>query len=265
MYLIFVDESGYQEDWSQDSAIRQQPFHVVSAVAVPSDNLHEVYTAIRSGVAQLNLPKTDAQALGKGQEIKASQVDRGEGFWGKNQVLRDKVREIYLSLDQHKVTYFAVCIDKKTHKERYSSPENPSNLALRYLLERLQWFLREKDQNGYVIIDQNKRQEPTQRSFLGWLLQFGSGGKALSRLYGTLYEWKLEMSNIVEIHFGDSKYSLGLQIADFVARHVYSWRKKGKDPDYPGWRFIEPRLYGYPEYEGRGYKEFPSGTQVAPW
>ncbi|MFN3384173.1 MAG: DUF3800 domain-containing protein, partial [Archaeoglobaceae archaeon] len=171
---------------------------------------------------------------------------------GKNQV-RDEVRRIYLSHEQ--VTYFAVCIDKESHKKKYKNPENPYNLALQFLLERLQWFLDERSEIGFVLLDLNKRIETTQRNLFGRILCLGSSGIAKS--YGVVYEWKLEITNVVEVHFGDSKYSLGLQIADFVARHVYSWRKRNKDPKYPGWSFIEPRLYKYPEYQGRGYKEFP--------
>lgn len=255
MYLIFVDECGYHRDWSSDKAIREQPFHVVSAVAIPSHALPNIYTNIRSRIAQLNLPETEADALGRGQEIKAGSVDRGEGFWGKNQNLRDAVREIYLNLPG--VTYFVVCVDKRAHRNQYSRPEDPATLSLRFLLERLQGFCKDNNQAGYVLIDLNKRQEAEQRGFLSSLLRWGSGGIAVSKFYGYMYEWKLEISNIVEVHFGDSKHSLGLQIADFVARHAYSWRKKNKDPNYPGWSYIEPRLYKYPKHQGWGYKEFP--------
>lgn len=251
MYLIFVDECGYQPNWSSEKAVREQPFHVVSAVAIPSHALPNIYTNIRSRIAQLNLPETEADALGRGQEIKAGSVDRGEGFWGKNQNLRDAVREIYLNLPG--VTYFVVCINKKELRKQALGP----TLSLRFLLERLQGFCQENNQTGYILIDLNKRQEAEQRDFFSRILRRGSGGIAVNKFYGVIYEWRLEMSNIVEIHFGDSKHSLGLQIADFVARHAYSWRKKDKDPNYPGWSYIEPRLYRYPKHQGWGYKEFP--------
>lgn len=235
--------------------MRDQPFHVVSAVAIPSDALPNIYTNIRSRIAQLKLPETQADALGRGEEIKADQVDKGDGFWGKNQGLRDAVREIYLNLTE--VTYFLVCVDKRAHKIQYFQPKDPATLSLQFLLERLQSFCQENNQTGYILIDLNKRLEAEQRNLLSRLLRWGSGGIALSRFYGEIYEWRLEMSNIVEIQFGDSKHSLGLQIADFVARHAYSWRKKNQDPNYPGWSYIEPRLYKYPKHQGRGYKEFP--------
>ena len=255
MYLIFVDECGYRADWADEDAIREQPVYVVSAVAVPSESAAQLYEAIRDGVAQLELPETNAQALGRGEEIRANAVDRGDGFLGKNPSLRDRVRQIYL--DQQATTYFVVCIDKARHRDKYPSPRDPAHLGLQLLLERIQGFLDETQQSGFVLIDANKRLEPELRERSSQLLREGSWGIAVSKFYGMPYEWHLGMSNILEIHFGDSKCSLGLQIADFVARHTYSWWKSGKDCGYPGWSYIEPRLWKYPNYQGRGYKEFP--------
>ncbi len=255
MHLIFVDECGYQADWTAEDAIRGQPVYVVSAVAVPSESTAQLYEAIRDGVAQLGLPETNAQALGRGEEIRANAVDRGDGFWGKNPSLRDRVRQIYL--DQQATTYFVVCVDKARHRDKYPSPRDPSHLGLQFLLERIQGFLNETRRSGFVLIDANKRLEPELRELSSQLLREGSWGLAMSRFYGMLYEWRLDMSSILEIHFGDSKHSLGLQIADFVARHTYSWWKSGKDENYAGWNYIKPKLWRYPNHDGRGYKEFP--------
>lgn len=263
MYLIFVDECGYVKNWDSDDNIRKQPFYILSAVAIPTTKIHIVYTKIRQSIKELDLPNTNADQLGRGEEIKASSVDRGDGFWKNNPELRDRVRKAYL--DQQDASYFLVCIDKEHHKARYTSPytppEDPYRWASRLLFERLQGFLREKDAQGFVLIDANKREEPEQREFVAHLLKEHSSGIAFSRLYGVFYEWRLEFTNILEVHFGDSKHSLGLQIADFVARIAYSWRKEGKPPNYPGWELILPRLYKYPNHKGWGYKEFPDPIQ----
>jgi len=254
MYVIYVDECGYQAKWPDEKAMKEQPVYVVSAVAVDAGNVELVYKRIRDGIAQLELPEIDARSLGKGQEIKARAVDKGDGFWSKRSDLRAKVRELYLN--QAAVTYFVVCIDKVRHYEKYQDPENPANLGLQYLLERIQGFLKEHEEQGLIIIDATPRIEP-QREFLRELLLEGSWGIAISRFYGIPYEWRLEMENIIEIHFGNSLDSLGIQIADFVARHTYSWWKSGKRQDYPGWNYILPKLWKYPNHEGWGYKEFP--------
>jgi len=260
MYLIFVDECGYVKNWDSDNNIREQPFYILSAVTIPTTKIHIVYTQTRQSIKELRLSHTDADRLGRGEEIKASSVDRGEDFWKRNPELRDRVRKSYL--DHQDAVYFLVCIDKQQHKARYHSPEDPTGLASRFLFERLQGFLREQDAQGFVLIDANKREEEEQREFVARLLTEHSGGIAFSRLYGAFYEWRLEFTNILEVHFGDSKHSLGLQIADFVARIAYSWRKEGKPSNYPGWELILPRLYKYPNHEGWGYKEFPQKDSI---
>lgn len=256
MYCVFVDECGYQKNWDRPDKIEEQPVYVVAAAAISSESLAERYSSIRNAVASLNLPGKDPSNLGRGEEIKAASVDRGVGFWHENPRLRDSVRKIYLDLED--VTYFVVIVDKKLHKQRYgNNAQDPSQLALKFLLERIQGFLNENQEQGMVFIDGNKREEAEQRGFLGNLLKRGSGGIAIGKYVATIYEWRLDLRDILEIHLGDSKHSLGLQIADFVARHAYSWWKNGKNSSYPGWKFTEPRLYRYPNHLGWGLKVFP--------
>lgn len=243
MYLIFLDESGES---------KSEPYFVLVAVAIHASDIYDIYSAIRSGINNLNLPNIKAKMLGKGKEIKAKYVDEGEGYWRTNISARLEVLRIYLEND--KVTYFIVCIDVERHKRKYKRPKDPRALAFRYLLERLQGFLQERNQLGLVLHDRYVHEEEKLPD-INSLLNVGSEG--IAKWYGKIYQWKLKIDNIVEIHIGGSEYSLGLQIADFVARYSYSWRKKGKDSNYPGWSYIEKHLYKYPEYEGWGYKEFP--------
>jgi|GEM_PF-1117712 len=259
MYMVYVDECGYQPKWDEGTAMQDQPVHVMAAVALASENVEPVYTAIRDGISQLRLQDLDQnitpEALGRGQEIKARIIDRGDGFWSNHQELRHDVRKIYL--DHSYATYFVVLIDKRRHHSQYSNPSDPAYIGLQYLLERLQGFLKAHEQHGFILIDANKQLEDQQRRFLSELLVDGSRGTSYSKVYGDYYDWYIKFNKVIEIHFGDSKYSIGLQIADFVARHAYSWWKEGKRADYPGWNFIEPRLWKYPHYHGWGYKEFP--------
>lgn len=256
MFLVFIDECGYQKNWKDAKNMQQQPVHVTAAVAVDSKDVSHIYTSIRGKISNLQLPHTNASLIGKGEEIKASAVDRGEGLWGKLSQLRDKVRQSYLD-HSGKVTYFVVCIDKVRHKARYPSPIDPADFALKLLFERIQGFLNDHQRQGIVLIDANKREEAAQRSLIARFLRLGSAGFGISKFYGALYQWRLQMANILEVHFGNSKYSIGLQVADFVARHIYSWWKSGKSPRYPGWNYIEQNLWKYPNHNGWGFKEFP--------
>lgn len=80
-----------------------------------------------------------------------------------------------------------------------------------------------------------------------------------SKAYGGFVQKHQTFSRILEFHFGQSQNSVGLQIADFFARVTYSWRKKDKDEQYPGWWHIKQTLYRNNDgkLEGFGYKEFP--------
>jgi hypothetical protein len=255
MYLIFVDELGYTPGWPDlnPKILKEQPLYVVSGVAIKENSIKSVYDSIINKLKQLNITGIDVSKLGKGEEIKAKEVDRGDGIWRKYPNFRNEIRKIYL--DHDNVIYFVVCIDKIRHITQYTEPENPEYLALRFLLERVQHLLNDQNELGVVVIDINRRIEQDQRKFVSELLIEGS-----QVILSKFLELRFQLANIIEFYFCDSKYSLGLQIADFVARHVYSWKKNGKDQSYPGWGYIEKRLYWPPNkesYIGWGYKEFP--------
>ncbi|QSR84675.1 DUF3800 domain-containing protein [Methylacidimicrobium sp. B4] len=256
MFLVFVDECGYEENWQTESNIRNQPVHVVAAAAIDSNELERIYTKIRSSVRACDLPHTNADLLGMGEEIKAAPLDRGKGFWGKHTKCKNQVRQSYL--DHREVTYFVVCVDKARHKAKYKEPKDPAYYGLKLFLERVQGFAEDMRIQAFVLIDINKRDEPKQRNEVTNLVLEGSSGQGSDKFYGMIYQWKLKITNVLEIHFVDSKYSLGLQIADFVARCAYSWWKSGEKQDHPGWSLIEHRLYKYPDHRGWGYKEVPS-------
>lgn len=253
-YLIFVDECGYSHNWMDEKNIEQQPFYVLSAVAIASSRVKDIYENIRKATYFL-IQNDDAWLLGHGSEIKAKEVDRGEGIWGQNPHLRKEIRKIFLDLPE--TTFFVIIIDKKKHKVTYKDPKNPYELAFQFLFERVEGFLNDKNQYGLILIDLNKREEDAQKNTAAQLILQGSHGISWRNFYGQVYEWRLPINKIIELHFGDSRYSIGLQIADFVARISYSYLKNGRNPNYPGWSYIEQRLYKYPNHIGWGLKIFP--------
>jgi len=259
MYLIFVDECGYSFRWKEE--IENQPFYILAAVTIKTDNLQVVYETIRYNLRKLDLPNIRPDYLGKGSEIKAKDIDRGEEFWRENPEKREEVRAIYLSQlsELFQATVFVIIVDKKRHYEKYKNiAEDPEKLALCFLLERIQGFLTEKNSFAIILIDANKKIETQQKEQIKRLLREGSSGAYFNIFRWDWFEWQLKFNRILEIHFADSKYSLGIQIADFVARHIYSWVKHGKDPNYPGWQYIEGALYKRGgKSTGWGYKEFP--------
>jgi len=78
MKLIFLDESGYSKKWQKN--IEQQPFHVLSAIAVDCDKYAELSQELRNKVEAIDDLEIE-NPLGRGFEIKANEVSKGKGWW----------------------------------------------------------------------------------------------------------------------------------------------------------------------------------------
>ena len=259
MYIVYIDECGFSLNWKK--GLSEQPFYVLAAVAIPIANLRDMYEDIRRDLSALEIPGLDERMIGIGQEIKAKDVDRGDNYWQLHDEHRHAVRELYLGVvSKCSGTAFIVIVDKKEHFSKYAYPEEPDILALQFLFERLQGFLEAIDSFAICTFDKTPREEEL-LSHAEELIKYGSHITYWSNFYGIFIEKNLKLSRIFEFQMQDSKYSLGLQVADFFARHTYSWRKSGKDNSYPGWALIRKTLYERDgRVEGWGYKEFPGGT-----
>jgi len=258
MYVVYMDECGFSFNWKED--IGEQPFYVLSAVAIPVKNVRLAYEDVRQSLGNLGIPGLDPHSVGWGEEIKAKELDRGEGYWSKNELHRQQIRELFLSIPcKYSGVSFIVVINKQRHIEKYVNPEDPDKLAIQFVLERLQGFLESENDVAICLFDKTKR-ESLIRNTVTELIKDGSWITYWSDFYQMFITKQLLISRILEFHMADSGYSIGLQVADFFARHAYSWRKNNKDPHYPGWELIKQSLYTHDgKVNGWGYKEFPEG------
>jgi len=258
MHIVYIDESGFALDWQ--ASIQNQPFYVLAAIAIPVINLHTMYQNVRQGISDLNLPGINARLIGLGQEMKAKDLDSGSGYWRDHEEHRIAVRDLMLSVPKNcSGCAFLVIVDKANHLRRYAYPDEPDILALKFLFERLQGFLEEGNSFAICVFDRNKREEVLLTTAQD-LISLGSRISYWSPFYETYVEKILPLNRILEFHTEDSRYSIGLQVADFYARVTYSRRKNDKRPDYPGWALIREQLYTRDgKVTGWGYKEFPEG------
>jgi len=259
MYAVFIDEAGFSWNWKEE--VDQQPFYVLSAVMLPMDKLASTYNALRERVNELKIPGLDSQKLGRGIEIKAKDVDSGQGYWHNNEEHRNQVRDLFLSApSEHGGNAIVVVVDKQAHIQKYVDPQEPHDLALQFLFERLQSYLEEKNSECICFFDRTTRDEFLINSATKLTMR-GSHITYWSQFYSNYVEKWLPIPRILEFYIQDSKYSLGIQIADFFARYTYSKRKSGRD-DYSGWDLIEQSLYKRDgKLKGFGYKEFPADKE----
>jgi hypothetical protein len=145
-------------------------------------------------------------------------------------------------------TIIAAAINKQRHIDRYVDPQNPYEIALGFCMERLQYWLRENNQDDrltHVLVEKRGMPEDTKLE-----LEFRRIADGKNRVG--------KMPNL-DIRFMDKKHnSTGLQLADLVAypiaRHVI-------DPSQPNraYELIEPKFRRGPrgKLEGYGLKIFP--------
>lgn len=241
MYVAYLDESGYQYNW--DANIHDQPFYVLSVVCLPADRLSDAYTAARLMVQEAGAATTISGVLGKGTEIKASDIARGLGPWKDNTPARNAVREGYLSIPSaYGGTVIVVVVDKQAHKDKYPHPNNPYLLALRYGMERLEWVLRRNDSYAICIYDQNTRLQADINTETAALLAQGSRIQYVSDFYRDEVVYNHEIEHVLELAHGDSKNSIGLQLADFFATMTYQYFKGGCQPSCDWWRTLKAQL-----------------------
>ena len=97
MRFFHLDESGYAEgDWRSEVNLAEQPFHIFSAVSFPVEVIPTLYEEIRAGISGLKIDGVVGESIGNGVEIKARDIAKGSGYWGKNEKERNVLRILFL-------------------------------------------------------------------------------------------------------------------------------------------------------------------------
>ena len=166
-----------------------------------------------------------------------------------NSVVRARFHEaVNETVTRAPFTIVATAIDKHRHIAKYSTPINPYQIALKFCMERLQLWLREKNDANkltHIIVERRGKSED---AFLE--LEFrriADGQNGIGR-----------MPNL-DIRFMDKKHnSCGLQLADLVAhpigRHIINPAQENR-----AFSIIEDKLRKgpYGKTNGYGLKVFP--------
>lgn len=176
------------------------------------------------------------------------------GFRFKNRQEKDAfMAELGCVINQSNFTLICAVINKQLLKERYSKPNNPYHLALEFCLERLFYFMREKDQQEgltHLIVENRGKKEDRQLE------------KEFQRVCGgdNRHQRKLPFNLI----FANKKTnSPGLQLADLVARPI-GLKTFRPEQENKAFATLEKKLYcnkgslgAGSSCEGYGLKYFP--------
>jgi len=258
MYLFYIDECGRPS--LEDKSLIADPWFVMAAVGVHSNQWMNIDAEITS-LKRKYFPGIKPLKV----EFKSTNIRSSGGpypRWPFSDLLpeqcRQLVEEIYAIYDVYELPLFTVVINKIEHKEKYLKtshrPEPPYQLAFRMLVERIDWFLENKNQGktleesefGFVILDEYVGQYKVTRSNLLWYQESGTFAKS-------------SINFVKEVPFFNvSDYSQLLSLPDLAAYNVYH-RFRYDKPDYPFYLRIKPYLYRKNgKLWGYGLKVFPN-------
>lgn len=201
-YIVYVDESG---DHSLISIDPEYPVFVLAFCIFHKKHYAEAVVPA--------LTKFKFAHFGHDMQVLHEHDIRKEknGFNFSNRDARHAfMAELGEIIEQHNFIIISVAIDKTRLAKQYREPDNPYNIALRFCLERLHYFLKEKQQQGlstHVIVENRGKKEDCELE-----LEF-------RRICGGNNALNLKLP--FEVVFADKKTnSIGLQLADLVARPI---------------------------------------------
>jgi hypothetical protein len=239
-YLVFVDESG---DHSLESLNPDYPIFVLAFCILPTAAYIDVITpAVRRLKCQLfghDLVVLHEHDIRKktGPFARLGKDARDALLEGLTEIIRAAP-----------MTLVAVVIDKVKHKARYTSPEHPYHLALKYGLERVHDFLQLHGQAGRrtAIVCEARGAKEDKEIELAFR-RVCDGDNRGRRPYA------------FDIVIADKRAnSEGLQLADLVARPAGLHVLRPTQPNR-AWDVLATKLFGGSRgvVQGNGLKVFP--------
>jgi hypothetical protein len=239
-YIVFVDESG---DHSLAVINPQYPLFVLALCILPrAAYVQQVTPAVRNlkfelfGHDQVILHEHDIRK--KTGPFALLNKERRD-------MLLNRLTEIIAAAP---MTLVAVVIDKARHKARYSAPDHPYHLALKYGLERVHAFLAQQGQaerTTTVVCEARGAREDKEIELA--FRRVCDGDNRSKRPY--------PMSIVVADKKSNSE---GLQLADLVARPVGLHVLRPGQPNR-AWEVLRTKLFTgrHGVVEGNGLKVFP--------
>lgn len=244
-YIIYVDESG------DHSLISIDPEYPVFVLAFCIFHKKHYAEAVVPALTQFKF-----KYFGHDMLVLHEHDIRKEknGFNFANRLAKNTfMAELGGIIEQHNFIVISVAIDKNKLANRYQEPDNPYHIALKFCLERLHFFLKEKQQHQlitHVVVENRGKKEDAELELEFRRLCDGNN------LHQRDYPFKLV--------FADKKTnSIGLQLADLVARPI-GLKVIRPEQENKAFEVLEKKLYSKhgragagTGYEGYGLKCFP--------
>lgn len=235
MRLIYVDESGRPND---------SEWLILSAFIVDSDNWSRLEPTVKFGVGEEVWHAIDSLKEIRKPGSSDYDFDQGKPL----EISRRVYGLLSTSVGYHVI---GVIINQDLYNPPHWSNlhDDPYIQAYTFLLERIEMYLGRKDKLGMVIVESRGRDDD----------QEVLDAHERLRREGTQF---IDFANIVEVSFPlNDDYSLGLQLADWVATAIRSNFITDRNTEFYG--KIKPHIDTGPDGDiiGAGIKIYPDNAE----
>lgn len=224
MLLTYVDES-----YSRDR-------YFVAGIAVHHEAVRSLEDTLNGVVARA---VRELRVGHVGAELHGHPLFHGEDDWA-GAAPRQRIAVYnwaFQAIADHEVRIFLRGVNSKRLRERYVSPDDPHDICLQHLMERVDQYAARTDQAAMIIADELHEHDRRRRDLRDY------------KSYGTPGYLSSTLPRIVDtIHFAPSHHSRLIQAADIVAFmhhrravHVESDARAAAANDSL-WARIEPRI-----------------------
>lgn len=202
MYLIYLDETGNTGKNLDDP---NQPIHTISGIIIHEDKIQEIEQSVKQ-LSSVFLPYSQNFDF----EFHGNSLFQGKGYF-QHFGLADRLNvfEKMVELtERHNIPFFAQSIDKQKHKDKYSTPFHPHNVAFMYLIEKIDGHLEQLGERGIVVMDKCR---DTEQQIINDFTTYKESGTKFGH-------FKREINQLVDtVMYVDSFNSNVVQMADVLS------------------------------------------------
>lgn len=260
--IMFVDENG-------DSSIKNIQKSLKNRKSIEENNKYftttgsvirkENFTQARKDIIKLKEEHWEDGLYEYKDKLKrvcfhSHEIRKGKDAFNANVIDKSKfmkdISEYMLNLQ---IDIFSATLDKEAHCRKYMDPDNPYNLCMNFILERfVKYYLGDNEKAIIILEARGKKEDSKLLNHIKFLID-----------NGTQYVSKDYFKKIKGVYFNskwckesdEKKSYFGLEIADLVSYPIHKYNTK--DNKDRAFECIEDKIYGFPNYKGKGIKTFP--------
>jgi Protein of unknown function (DUF3800) len=207
MFIAYIDDSGTGD--------KDKPFQLMTAVVIPDTAFRDI-ELFASGSLLAFIPDKVEEFLARFEEFKAWELFNGYGpFDGIDQTVRfNIIRFLLLVVKSGKFPVIYGAVNKAELRRQVYSSANPVDICFRVCINGINTFIEKKWPHSFALViadESNKDKKALRAAFY----EYRDRMKATHDPFTVLHD---------DMYFGDSKYSIGIQLADlcgyFVSKHL---------------------------------------------